>query len=122
MKRHNKEKRERLENVPEIFKDLWGFNFVEEINFSKVKNEIWPKIRVVVSCEDENKVKMIRALLQKYEFPFSNLKIVSNGEKKGQEVCKEKPEPGPKSEVAGNKPKISFKVNGRGKLPPFKCT
>lgn len=120
MKRHNKEKRERSEDVPEIFKDLWHFNFIEEINFSKVKNEIWPKIRIVMACEDENKVKMIKALLQKYEFPFSNLKIVFNSEKNGSETCKEKPESAPKKDVPGNKPKMVFKVSGRGKLPPFK--
>ncbi|MHB9019958.1 MAG: hypothetical protein ACYC3G_03780 [Minisyncoccota bacterium] len=120
MKRHNKDKKERSEDVPEIFKDLWHFNFIEEISFSKVKNEIWPKIRIVMACEDENKVKMIKALLQKYEFPFSNLKIVSHGEKNGPETCKEKPEPSPSNKVLGNKPKIQFKVSGRGKLPPFK--
>ncbi len=119
--RHNKN-RDRQENIPEIFKDLWGFNFIEELSFSKVKNEMWPKIRIVVACENENKVKMIRALLQKYEFPFSNLKIVSNGEKKESEICKEDLRPSPKNESIGNKPKIIFKVSGRGKLPPFKAS
>lgn len=117
MKRHNKERKERLEDVPEIFKDLWGFNFVEEVNFSKVKNEIWPKIRLVVTSEDENKVKMIRALLQKYEFPFSNLKIVSNttDNKKEGTSPQANPEANAKPAVSGNKVKL-FKVSG----PKFK--
>jgi hypothetical protein len=110
MKRHNKERKERMEDVPEIFKDLWGFNFVEEVNFYKVKNETWPKIRLVVSNEDENKVKMIRALLQKYEFPFSNLKIVSNSNKKEEPDPQIKPETDTKPPAAGNKSKL-FKVN-----------
>jgi len=119
MKRHNRERKNHVENVPEIFKDLWGFNFVEELSFSKVKNEMWPKIRIVVACEDENKIKMLKALLQKYEFPFSNLKIVSNGEKVKECPEKEKAEPAKKSGSGISK---LFKVNGRGKLPPFKCT
>ena len=91
--RHNKkrnEERGRLD-IPEIFKDLWGYNFVEDIGFSKVKNEIWPKIRITVSAGDEEKKKgSIKTVLGKYEFPFSNVKIVSSSETKEQKTDKEK--------------------------------
>ncbi len=117
MKRHNKERKERLEDVPEIFKDLWGFNFVEEITFSKSKDEMWPKIRVVVTCEDENKIKMLKALLQKFEFPFSNLKIVSNSDKK-EVTTEKKPE---QTKKPGQVPSKLFKVSGSQKFK-FKCT
>ena len=119
MKRHDKEKKERLENVPEIFKVLWELSFVEEISMTRVKNEVWPKIHIVISCEDENKVKMIRALVQKYEFPFSNLKIVPDGSKKGQGSCKEDPASAKKPDPV-KKTKFMFKVSGSNR-PPFKA-
>jgi len=120
--RHNKN-RDRQEDVSDIFKDLWGFDFIEEISFSRVKNEMWPRIKIVIVREDEKKKKMIRDLLQnKYEFPFSSLKIVSNGDKKESETCKEDSKVNPKNESIGNKPKIIFRVSGRGKLPPFKAS
>lgn len=119
--RHNKN-RDRQEDVSDIFRDLWGFKFIEKISFSRIKNEMWPKILIVIDRDDEKNKKMIRDLLQnKYEFPFSNLKIVSSENKKELDP-KEKSEPSVKSEASGNKPKIIFKVSGRGKLPPFKAS
>lgn len=104
----HKNKRDCPEDIPEIFKDLWGFKFIEELSFSKVKNEAWPKIRIVME-EDEIKVKMIRGLLQKYEFPFSNLKIVPNN-KKGSE-SKEEIKPSIKHELSEKKSKAIFKAD-----------
>jgi hypothetical protein len=92
MKRHNREKREQIErNVPEILKVLWELEFVEQLSFSKVKGEMWPKVQVAINCNDENKIKMLKILLQKYEFPFSNLKIVSCSDKK-EITAEKKPE------------------------------
>jgi hypothetical protein len=95
MKRHNREKREQIErNVPEILKVLWELEFVEQLSFSKVKGEMWPKVQITISCNDENKIKMLKILLQKYEFPFSNLKITStsNSAKKEDKATEQKPE------------------------------
>ncbi|MEK7462968.1 MAG: hypothetical protein AAB621_01200 [Patescibacteria group bacterium] len=116
----NKDKKENQMRVPEIFKDLWGFDFIEDIGFAKVKNEM-PKIRITVARENEGKIEMIKTLLQKYEFPFSNLKIVISGDKKESET-----------NTAGHHPSIMLKANkiatkptmgklGERKLPPFKC-
>ena len=91
MSRHNKERKERAGDVPEIFHDLWNMSFVTELNFSRAKGELLPKIRVTIDGESEEKVKALKALLQKYEFPFSNLKIVSSPDKK-EAAAEEKPD------------------------------
>lgn len=119
--RHNKKRKEQPENVPEIFKDLWGFNFVEEISCSKVKNEMWPNIRVVIAREDENKTKMIKNLFLKYEIPFSNLNIISSANKNEREAYKEKPGISQKNIVFGKNKKPIFKVNGSSDRFKFKA-
>ena len=119
--RRTKNKRRRAENVPEIFKDLWGFNFIEEINISRIKNELWPKIKIVISRTEEDKIKSIKIVMQKYEFPFANAKIVVNSGKKEREI-----------NTAEHYPSIMLKANkiatkptmgrlGERKLPPFHC-
>ncbi len=122
MKRHNKERRRHMEDVPEIFKDLWGFNFVEELSLTKTKGEEWPKIRVVISGNDEDKIKKLKVLLQKYEFPFSNLKIIHAGEQKEEIVekkpdCTDRPE---KNKKPGQGSSKLFKVDSSPFK--FKCT
>lgn len=120
---HNGEKKKNQEKIPEIFKDLWGFDFIEDIGFCKVKGEI-PKIRIIVARENENKITLIKDLLQKYEFPFSNLKIVISGEKKESET---KPGiTGPGSSFTSIASKLGAKGNGKPntgpkKPPTFKC-
>lgn len=122
---HNKDKKANMENIPEIFKDLWGFNFIEEVGFSKVKNET-PRIRIVVAREDEGKIETIKTLLQKYEFPFSNLKIVLSGDKKESET--KAPESSSSLMSRMNKPADrengkpnNRKIIGGKKPPPFHC-
>jgi len=122
-KRHNKDKWEYQENVPEIFKDLWGFNFVEEVSFTKIKNEIWPKIRIMIARENENKIETIKTLLQKYEFPFSNLKIIISGDKKDSETNATGSSPSLMSKMSKPAGKGNVKpgtISGR-RLPPFRC-
>lgn len=122
---HNKDKKESQEKVPEIFKDLWGFNFIEDIGFCKVKGEM-PKIRITVARENENKITLIKTLLQKYEFPFSNLKIVISDSDKESEIK----DAGSGSSLMARTNKPSGKESGKldiakfmggRKKPPFRC-
>lgn len=121
----NKDKKRNQMKVPEIFKDLWGFDFIENIGFARIKGET-PKIRIVVAIENENKVALIKNLLLKYEFPFSNLKVDYSGDKKESET--KTTESGHSLMSRMNKPagkengKLNIaKILGRRKLPPFKC-
>ncbi|MDO8554995.1 MAG: hypothetical protein Q7R75_00295 [bacterium] len=120
---HNKDKKKQQERIPDIFKDLWGFDFIEDIGFCKIKGEM-PKIRITVARENENKITLIKDLLQKYEFPFSNLKIVISGDKKESETKPGITGPGPSFASVANK--FGSKGNGKPntgpkKPPPFKC-
>ena len=123
----NKDKKEKQERVPDIFKDLWGFDFIESVSFSKVKGEM-PKIRIVVARENEHKVALIKDLLLKYEFPFSNFKTDWSGDKKESEPKTNISGPGPsfmsvvdKLSKKGNGKPNSGKNPGGNKRPPFKC-
>lgn len=107
--KNNENKKGHFENVPEIFKDLWGFNFVEEISFSKIKNEM-PKIQVVVAHNDEDKTKMLQAVLQKYGVPFSNLKIISNDNEQ-ERGAKPKITTKKKIQLKANSSRFHLKVN-----------
>ena len=122
---HNKDKKANQEKVPGIFQDLWGFDFVESVGFLKVKGEM-PKIRIVVARENENKVTLIKDLLQKYEFPFSNLKVDYSGDKKESETKTAGSSPSLMSRMnkpagKGNGKPNTGKIIGGRKLPPFRC-
>jgi len=122
---HDKDKKESQERIPEIFKDLWGFDFIEDIGFCKVKGEL-PKIRITVARENGNKIVLIKDLLQKYEFPFSNLKIVVSGNEKGSETKPCIAGPGPSFMSVIDKLSAKSKSGkpnpgGPKKPPPFHC-
>ena len=120
---HNKDKKDNQERIPEIFKDLWGFDFIESVSFLKVKGEM-PKIQIIVARENEGKVALVKDLLGKYEIPFSNLKTEYRGGKKESETKPGITGPGPsfmsvvdKLSKKGGKPS----TGGPRKLPPFHC-
>ena len=134
---HNGDKKKNQKKIPEIFRELWDLNFVKwEENFiknievSKIEKGVWPKIKIAIAYTDEKRTGMIKALLQKYEVPFSNVSIepVPSGEKKesetkpggagsGLSLMARMNKPGGKE---NGRPNTGKNIGGR-KLPPFHC-
>jgi len=127
--RNNKKNRKRLGSVSEIFRFLWEFNlshenFIKEIHISQIKKEMWPKIKLMVDCEDKEKKDVIRAVILKYGFPSDNLEFVFSGDKKESETKPGITGPGPSFASVANK--LGSKGNGKPntgpkKPPTFKC-